>query len=267
MFPALAAALALYQAPVCAPLPDAALLWAEPETRFVFVGETHGTAETPAAFAELVCEASATRPVVVALELPEQLQPALDAWLVSDGSESARNRLIAPGWWDASRADGRSSRAMLDMLDRLRRLKAQGRDLTLRAYQPDQQRPDGFDQSYYEHEMAGLLIQAAYARPEALVLALGGSLHARKSFSERHGFVFAAGHIGAKHIRSVRVGYQGGRTWACFGEAPCGDSNLGPGSTDPALRGVKLEPTDGGAYDGVLLVGPTTASPPARPTP
>ncbi|CAN5429383.1 hypothetical protein BH09PSE1_BH09PSE1_20770 [soil metagenome] len=267
MIPALAAAFALFQTPVCAAPPDAALLWANPATRFVFVGETHGTTETPAAFAELVCEASATRPVVIAVEIPETLQAELDAWMASDGGASARDRLLGQAWWAVERADGRSSAAMLAMLERVRLLKAEGRDLTLRGYQPARQRPPGFDQSYYENNMAGLLIEAAYARPDALVLALGGSLHARKTFSERHGFFFAAGHLGVRNIRSVRTAYQGGRTWACFGESACGDSDMGRGDTDAALRGVVLGPVDDGAYDGLLAVGPTTASGPARSAP
>jgi hypothetical protein len=258
MIPALLAALALVQAPVlattCAPPPDAALLWANPATRFGFIGETHGTAETPAAFAEMVCEASAGRPVVVALEMPDAMQADLDLWMASDGGEAARARFLAHDYWGVSHADGRSSQAMFAMLERVRALKAAGRDLILRAYQPSSRRPDGFDQSYYEIQMAGLLLQAAYVRPDALVLALGGSLHARKTLSERHGFRFAAGHLKAADIVSLRTASQGGRTWACFGEAPCGDSDLGQGV---------FEPQEDGAYDGLLALGPTTASPPA----
>lgn len=187
--------------------------------------------------------------------------------MASDGGPAARDRLLSLPWWEVRRADGRSSRAMLAMMERIRTLKAEGRDLIIRAYQPARERPAGFGQSYSENHMAALLIEAAYARPDALVLALGGSLHARKTLSERHGFLFAAGHLGAGNIRSVRTAYQGGRTWACFGETPCGDSDLGGGDTDPALRGVLLSPIDGGAYDGLLAVGPTTASPPARAEP
>jgi hypothetical protein len=264
MIPALMAALALMQQPVCAAPPGAALLWADPATRFGFIGETHGTTETPAAFAEIVCEAGATRPVVVALEMPEGMQPDLDAWMTSDGGEAARATFLAHDYWDPAHADGRSSAAMFAMLERVRALKASGRDLTLRAYQPSTPRPDGFDQSYYENEMAVLLIHAAYTRPDALVLALGGSLHARKTVSPRHGFLFAAGHLKSTDIVSLRTADQGGRTWACFGEAACGDSDLGTGDFDRERRGVILGSQDGDAWDGLLALGPATASPPAR---
>ena len=266
MISALAAALAILQAPACAPPTDASQLWADPQTRFVVVGETHGTTETPAAFAELACEASQTRPVTVALEMPQTMQPDLDAWMASDGASEARARLLGLPWWGPERADGRSSQAMMALLERIRSLKSEGRDISLRAYQPAIQRPQGFDQSYYENNMADLLIEAAYARPDALVFVLGGSLHARKTVSERHGFLFAVGHLSPKTVRSVRVAPQGGRTWACFGDAPCGDGPIGA-ETDPAQRGVLLAAVDNGAYDGVLALGPTTASPPARAEP
>ena len=266
MISALAAALAILQAPACAPPTDASQLWADPQTRFVVVGETHGTTETPAAFAELVCEASQTRPVMVALEIPQTMQPDLDAWMASDGATEARGRLLTLPWWGPERADGRSSQAMLALLERIRSLKSEGRDISLQAYQPAIQRPEGFDQSYYENNMAGLLIEAAYARPDALVVVLGGSLHARKTVSELHGFLFAVGHLNPKAVRSVRGAHQGGRTWACFGDNACGDSPIG-GDADSALRGVLLAPVDNGAYDGLLALGPTTASPPARSEP
>lgn len=264
MIPALLAALALAQQPVCSPPPHAELLWANPETRFGFIGETHGTNETPAAFAEIVCEASATRPVVVALEMPEAMQPDLDVWMASDGGAAARNTLLNHDYWIVDHADGRSSHAMFAMLERLRALKSAGRDLTLRAWQPNIVRPPGFDQSYWEIGMADRLVQAAYSRPNAYVLVLGGSNHARKTISERYGFLFAAGHLKTTNVVSIRVALQGGRTWACFGDAPCGDSDLGPAEFDSARRGVVLEPQEEGAFDGLLALGPSTASAPAR---
>ncbi|HEX8470435.1 MAG TPA: hypothetical protein VF633_04935, partial [Brevundimonas sp.] len=172
--------------------------------------------------------------------------------------------LLALPYWDPTRADGRSSAAMFSMLQRVHALKAAGRDVTLWAYQPSTARPRGFDQSYTEIEMAGLLMDAAYARPDAIVLALGGSFHARKTIAPQYGFLFAAGHLKAGNIVSLRTAFQGGRTWACFGEAPCGDTDLGQGDFGHERRGVILEPQNDGAYDGLLALGPTTASPPAR---
>ena len=264
MIAELLVAAVLSQAASCAPPEGADLLWRDAATRFVFVGETHGTSEAPAAFAELVCARSAARPVIVALEMPVGMQPDLDAWFASDGGSGAREILLAHDYWGLGHADGRSSMAILELLQRLHGLRASGRDLTVRAYQPGERRPAGFDQSYYELDMARLLIDAAALRPEATVLALGGSLHAMKTASPRHGFLFAAGHLNPAHVRSLVVAGQGGSVWACFGptRADCGARETGA-AFDPALRGVIVESQQGGAWDGLLALGPVTASPPA----
>jgi len=264
MIAELLAALVLVQSPACAPPDGADSLWEDAATRFVFVGETHGTSEAPAAFAELVCARSAIGPVVVALEMPADMQPDLDRWFASEGGPEARDVLLTHDYWGLDHADGRSSTAMLAMLQRLHGLQAAGRDLTVRAFQPSDGRTDGFDQSYYELKMARLLIDAAMVRPEAKVLVLSGSLHAMKRPSPRHGFLFAAGHLNPSHVRSLITADQGGSVWACFGptRADCGAREIGA-AFDPALRGVILEPQQEGLWDGLLALGPTTAAPPA----
>lgn len=268
MISAIVAALALSQTPFCAAPAGAEQLWARPETRFVFVGELHGTVEAPAAFAELVCAASADRPVVVALEITETMQPDLDAWLGSDGGEAARQTLLAHDYWIRANADGRSSEAMRDMLFRLQALKTAGRDLSIRAFMPSERRPADFDQSYYEIDMARLLVDAAASRPEALVLALGGNLHNRKTmFDDVDAYLFAAGHLKPSVVVSLNVAQQGGQSWSCMG-SPSGeticDASDSRAVMDPEIRGVILEPQDDGAWDGLLALGPWTASPPAR---
>lgn len=256
-------AAAWVQATACAPPPNADQLWADEAIRFVFVGEIHGTAEAPAAFAELVCSRSAVKPVVVALEMPDAMQPDLDAWFASDGGRKARATLLAHDYWGVGHADGRSSAAFLGLLERLHALKAAGRDITVRGYQPSERRPGGFDQSYYEIDMARLLVDAAASRPDASVLVLGGRAHAAKTPSPRHGFLFAAGHLNPRHVRSVRVAQQGGSAWGCFGEtrADCGAGEFEAAET--SAPGVVLERVGDGAFDGLIALGPWTPSPPA----
>jgi hypothetical protein len=74
---AMAAAAAATQ---CRPVAGTERLWGKPETRWIMIGEMHGTAEMPATFADLVCRAAATgRPVTVALEQTADYPPAIDA--------------------------------------------------------------------------------------------------------------------------------------------------------------------------------------------
>lgn len=157
---------------------------------------------------------------------------------------------------------------MRDMLFRLQALKAADRDITIRAFMPTERRPEGFDQSYYEIDMARALVDAAASRPEALVLALGGNLHNRKTLlDEDDAYLFAAGHLKPSVVVSLSVAQQGGQTWSCMG-SPEGETTCGADDSvavmDPQTRGVILEPQDGGGWDGLLALGPWTASPPAR---
>ena len=251
---------------ICAAPAGAEALWDDPQVRFVIVGELHGTVEAPAAFAEMACDASADQPLVVALELSDQMQPSLDQWMSSDGGTAAKRAFLdQPFWKEAvTKGDGRSSEAMLAMLERLRDLKAGGRDIVVVATQPSARRPVGFDQSYSEVYMAQAWIQAAYNRPDARLLILVGNMHAMKDRMTPDDYLFAAGHIDRRFVRSLRVAQQGGATWGLSSEGHFGISTQS--ATYPALmRGVVLEPVRGGLWDGWLALGPATPSPPVKP--
>ncbi|RYF10702.1 MAG: hypothetical protein EOO77_20985, partial [Oxalobacteraceae bacterium] len=106
---AIAAGLLSAIAPSCAPVAGASRLW-QPETRWVIVGEMHGTNESPDAFANLVCLASATgRPVTVAVEYTSDDQTAIDTFLASDGSSAARAVLLKLFLFTSELQDGRGS--------------------------------------------------------------------------------------------------------------------------------------------------------------
>lgn len=246
----------------CAPPTGADVLWT-PEARYVIVGEHHGTTETPAAFAQLVCDAARRGPVTVALEFPETMQPAFDAFLGAPEDAAAAATLHDTLFWTRApdTQDGRSSVAMLDMLQSIRRQKAQGRDVTIRAFMSGQRRPAGFDQSYHELDMASGLARAARDRPEARVLVLVGSFHAARTRYSEDDFLPAAAHLPPGEVISLYLPQQGGQAWSCTVEA-CGVQDIMT-IDDPGERGVILRPSEGGLFDGVVALGPATASPPA----
>ena len=63
----------------CSPVPGADQIWSKSSVHWVFIGELHGSNETPAAFGNLVCDAIAHgKHVTVALERPSSEQTALD---------------------------------------------------------------------------------------------------------------------------------------------------------------------------------------------
>lgn len=256
---ALFAAAALAATP-CDPPAGHEVLWT-PEHRFVFIGEIHGTVEAPAAFAQLVCAASEEGPVTVALELPTTMQPQLDAFLAAPDEAAAAEALRPTIFGETRMADGRTSRAMVDMLQAIRRMKAEGRDVALRAFQPSGPRPAGFDQNYYELNMAVELARAAGERPESRVLVLVGNIHASKTRFERFDLMPAAAHLPPKDVVSLNVAQQGGAAWNCQAEG-CRAYDSVP-RYDVEARGVIMGPVSDGAHDGVLALGPVTASPPA----
>lgn len=258
MVPLFAAA-ALLATP-CAPPAGHEVLWT-PEHRFVIVGEIHGTAEAPAAFAQLVCAATDEGPVTVALELPTAMQPQLDAFLAATDEATGAEILRPTIFGDLSMADGRTSLAMVGMLQAIRRMKAEGRDLTIRAFQPSGPRPAAFDQNYYELDMAMGLVRAAADRPEARVLVLVGNIHASKIRFDRFNLMPAAAHLPPKETVSLNLAQQGGQSWSCLADG-CG-ANETLVRYDAEARGVIMGPVGEGAWDGVLAVGPATASPPA----
>lgn len=247
----------------CAPLPGAEALWARPEVRFVLVGETHGAAETPVAFGDLVCAAAASgRPVVVALEQDNTGQAALDAFLASDGGPDAVDALIGGLSWQGPIWDGRSSVASLEMMQRLRRMKARGEIVGVTAFL------DWTDRSQAGHErrMAEGLTAASGAAPGALVIGLMGSLHAWKGARpgrDGESYRLAADYLPPAATVSLFVVHQpGGSVWACM-SGTCGPRTM-RGRPETRPRGVFLDGAEMEGYDGVLSIGgPLTASPPA----
>lgn len=246
--------------PACPSLPGVQLLWANPQTRFVIFGEYHGTAEIPALFADVVCHASGSRPVIVALEMQANTQPAFDAFMASDGSAPARSAFLASRAWPNS-PDGRSSEAILAMIERVRALKAAGRPVRLVGFLP-QGRPPAFNQNYHELGMAAALAEAAFADPTALVVTLVGNVHSSKTPLEfETTLVPAAMHLPDAHTIALTYAPAGGRAWNCR-QSGCGDNPFNGSDTSP--RGVKLYGETRKGYDGAYSPGrPYTASPPA----
>lgn len=261
MITALAAAglLALDWSDGCRPVAGAEALWRD-DVRYVFVGETHGTTEAPAAFADLVCAALEEGPVVVSLEYSVALQPTLDAFMEADSDAEARAILAAYPHGPFVHHDGRGSEAMLDLLLRLRAMLREAADMTVVASVPDSPRVDGFRQSYAEMDRAVLWSRQAMAQPQARVLALVGRIHAEKI--RRVGSPLglpAAAHIRPEETLSLTLAHQGGQAWICLDE--CGATPI-PETDDPTARGVVLTPQQNGKFDGLLALGPVTASPP-----
>ncbi|QYC09570.1 hypothetical protein [Brevundimonas nasdae] len=247
---------------ICTPPQGTDQLLARSE-RVIMVGEIHGTAEAPHAIGEIACAASEQEPVVVALELEDTLQPILDAFIAAPDAATAFATLEGSTLLNRAVQDGRTSEGLLALLHRVRVLKGSGRDIALHAFQPSSiGRGDSLDQAWYELNMGYVLGQARQKRPDARVIALAGNIHAQKTPFARYPDIGlpAAGHLPARETLSFEIAQQGGASWSCEADE-CGVS---PSlvSYDVDARGIIWSPAEDGGFDGVLALGPWTASPP-----
>jgi hypothetical protein len=255
-----AAALLTAQSDCAAPAGTDALL-ARPE-RILVVGDWHGTVEIPAAFLGIVCEAAKQGPVTIALEMAETERVLFNNALEASTEEAARETFLYGDFGNPRRTDGRNSVAMLDMMVGFWRLKAAGHDVAIHPFMAVESRIRGRDQAWWELEMAYGVSRALANRPDARVMVFVGDLHARKVGYARFPDIGlpAAGHLHASDTFTLHIAQQGGESWSC--RETCGPQTS-RGRYDAEARGIILGPIEDGAYDGVLAVGPVTASPPA----
>ena len=245
----------------CADVPGADSLW-QPATRWVFIGELHGTNETPDAFANLVClAAKARQSVTVALEYPVDAQPVIDAWLASDGSDRARAALLALPAWQRKIQDGRTSAAFLRLFEQLRVLRHAGKVASVRAFDAPSDNSDKRDRNA---AMADRLKHIA-DETSGLVLVLVGNIHAMRVPLVRPAMtIYPAASLLPDGARmSVNVDGDGGAVWNCRLEG-CHVYDDGPG---PAHRaGIIFDTAPDRRFDATYQLGkPFTAALPAVP--
>jgi len=236
--------------------------------KVLLFGEMHGTAESPAFVADVVCLAlAAGRTVTVGLEVPIEEEGRVAAYLASEGAEKDRAALLAGPFWNDVYQDGRRSRAMAALLADLRRLRRHG---TLRVALLDSAAPMPGQER--DRAMAGRLAAAIQANPRDVVVTLTGNLHnlVARGFpwDERYepmGFLLAQLRPGLA-ITSLDVAHAGGSAWICTSAEPtsCALRPLGPHKSDGGARRVVLqEGVTKDGYNGFYNVGALTASPPA----
>ena len=249
----------------CSPVPGADQIWSKPSVRWVFIGELHGSNETPAAFRNLVCDAIAQgKHVTVALERPSSEQAVLDNILTAKDLSTAQKSLLQlPDWKEV--LDGRASEAMLRLLVSLRELRKLQPDLDVVAFDP----PHTGTAAAREEAMGHALLSLGAAKPHDLVLILTGNLHAMQA--PQFGYHLAAMYLPAKEILSLEVTDRGGESWADSNQDGCGPSKGGVGDKDAKKPyGIFLDPSLApfGKVDGVLSLGvPLTSSAPAAGVP
>jgi hypothetical protein len=250
----------------CSPVPGADQIWSKASVHWVFIGEWHGSNETPAAFRDLVCDAIAQgKHVTVALERPASEQAALDNFLTAKDLSAAKEVLLQlPGWKEV--LDGRASEAMLRLLVSLRELRRLHPDLRVVAFDAPY---TGTAPGARDEAMGHALLSLSAAKPNDLVLILTGNLHAMQA--SKRGYDLAAMYLPRKEILSLEVTDRGGESWSESIAGGCGPSKGGVGDKDAKKPyGIFLDPSLApfGKVDGILSLGvPLTSSAPAAGEP
>lgn len=195
------------------------------DARLIVLGEYHGTAETPRLVADLVERYSRDNAAVrLGLEMPMSENVALARYLRSNGDPDAREALRTTPFWFVKddQHDGRRSRDMLDLIESIRSLRAQGRDVGVAGY--DVETGSSTDNDMRDAAMATHLHQQFNALPPgARMLVLTGNVHAMRSppadappeMQQRT----MASHLLDLPLYSVRLEALRGHFWACV--QPC----------------------------------------------
>lgn len=171
-------------------------------------------------------------PVLVGVEHSPDNQGALDAYLASDGGETARATLLKAPAWDE--AGSRGSQAILDLIEQVRLVKAAGADVRLVAFDHVIGEPGTSEPR--ERAMAGHLATALASVPGARVVALTGLGHADKEgfVSSTPPFRSMAQFLPAERTLSLAFSRTGGEATMCRGGA--GGLHLRGRSADAAGR-------------------------------
>ena len=222
------------------------------------VGELHGTREAPAYFFQMICDLLRTHPteaLIVALEYPSAEQAALDRYLDSSAS-NADERLLATPFWTREMQDGRSSRAIHELIASLRELRQRGADLSLIAI-------DDWQATDRTGAMAEAINRAMAHAPGARAVALVGNLHARKS-GPASSISVAPSLLQRLRppARSYSFRAHHGSHWACAPfceETPLAGSPLAQSRRNPDMRQAASSET----FDGLIDLGEVSPSAPA----
>lgn len=211
--------------------------------RLVLLGESHGTREIPDLVEALATGYAQDGPVIVGLEVAYGEQASLDAYLASDGSAQARAALRSRAYWTKpdDQHDGRRNEDMLDLIEAMRRLRADGQDVALLAFDMKADTPRN-DHDARNRFMAQVVRSAVDALPHGRVLVLVGHVHAmleRPSYAPPQMPTPTGVFLRDLGPASIRIGAKTGQSWACIRPAPCGPV---PADTTPRRTGPHPPP-------------------------
>jgi hypothetical protein len=212
------------------------------DKRLVIIGEMHGSNENPALVSALVQAASRDRPVRVGLEWPAWMQDYVATYLSSQGTLEDREAMLRMGYWRVAR-DGRGSKAMVALVDDIRILRKEGRNIDIFMMEPDVPTSASDLKSdmltWKENGMAKALKAAVNTAPtRALVVALMGNVHSRYVEREGHPQASVLMQMIDSHPLYIATQAGAGSMWDCSTNSDCGIHTF---KSPPESRSAKVE--------------------------
>lgn len=240
----------------------------------VLFGEVHGTIEVPEFISTLTCQAAKSGLTVrVGLEIPKQEQSLVNQFILSPLEKPDTMTLVASEFWTRELQDGRSSRAMLNLLKTIHELFNAGYPVDVFLF--DDLNAYGQGLGFRDSTMAENILMEYSETPNAMFIILTGNVHSRliPGYPWNPNSTFVP--MGARLIsalpatRSFNLSHAGGTAWLCTGNPSVCTSKELEGSDMGSNLLIKwfsdeFPPTrssDAG-HDGIFYVGAITASPP-----
>jgi hypothetical protein len=230
--------------------------------KYIFLGEIHGTVETPALFFGLVESVGKSKgKVAVGLEIPPAEQSAINAYVrASDAEADQLKRVMLAGkfWNPPSHIyDGRSSNAMLDLLGSVRRLVVnEGVDVRIICFA---QLRDEDRASYVKAEMLAL--------PHHRFVGLSGNIHTMHQSILGDGHPTMVSLLTRDETFSIDVRANSGSAWICRSGGVCGPQTLAANPAMVTCTGPCFVDLAGDKqFDAAIILQSTRASPPATLT-
>jgi hypothetical protein len=231
--------------------------------RLLMLGEMHGSRELPAlVLATAGRLLDKKQPVVVALEMPERLEPIMTDMLTVDAPEKARSVMLADAFWSRSTQDGRSSQAMLALIDGLRLLRQGGGNIHLLPFDADV--TDDMNAKTREDRMAENLRDAMRGHSDARFIVLVGNYHARiqKGAPWDAEQAFVAYQLRDLEPLTLNVTAPTGSVWVC--NPDCGNYEFGVGKAPAQPKLDVFGALSDIGYAGEVTLPSLSASPPAQ---
>jgi hypothetical protein len=234
----------------------------------LLLGELHGTREVPRFVAQGACQTAANgTPVTVGLELPLENQERVATFIRSAGTDDDWLKLMEAPFWRSPFPDGRSSEAMANLLEQLRKLRAQGLDVDAFVFDSPELKGQP-----HEDAMAAAVLSHVRKAPERFFMVVSGNIHPRTikglPWDENYRPMGLLLSKQLKSVVSLDVAYDSGSAWICAvgkqsQKLECGvQPARGKDNGDRYFVHLFGKRNEAG-YHGVFYVGPISASEPA----